>query len=182
MSDPPASRPTAPANRDAPPAARARLWDSVALWRNLAFGAGALAILALVAAALLTVPLAARGPAPRPAVAVLVDDTRQASWLALVNPAGTRLELRALTTQAPPPGRAFELWLIARADEPPRSLGLVPPGGRAVEQLPVLLRPGAMLAISVEPAGGSPSGAPTGPLVLSGAVIATDRPAPRPAN
>ncbi|MBI3513007.1 MAG: anti-sigma factor [Proteobacteria bacterium] len=164
------------------PAPRARLWDSVALWRNLAFGAGALAVLALAIAGLLTVPLAERGPTPRPAVAVLVDDARQAAWLALANPAGTRLELRALKTLAPPAGRAFELWLIAGPGEPPRSLGLLPPEGRAIEQLPVLLRPGATLAITVEPASGSPTGAPTGPVVLSGTVIATDGPPPRPAS
>src|SRR5260221_13074110 len=51
------------------PAPRASLWDSVALWRNLAFAASALAVLALVVAGLLTVPLAERGPTPRPSIA-----------------------------------------------------------------------------------------------------------------
>src|SRR5260221_395711 len=59
---------------------------------------------------------------------------------------------------------------------------VAPPEGRAMEKLPVLLRPGATLGISVEPASGSPSGAPTGPVVLSGTVIATDAPPPRPAS
>ena len=161
---------------------RARLWDSVALWRNLAFALAAITVLALASAALLTVPLAERGPVPRPLVAVLVDDARQPAWLALANPAGTRLELRALRALTPPAGRAFELWLIRAPDETPRSLGILPPHGRALEQLPVLLHAGATLAVSVGPPGGSPAGYPSGPLVLSGIVVATDGPPPATGN
>src|SRR5277367_6625638 len=95
----------------------------VALWRNLAFATGALALLAVAAALVLTVPLGDRGPAPRPQIAVLVDAARQADWLALANPAGTRLELRPLHALAPPPGSVFALWLIGGAGEPPRALG-----------------------------------------------------------
>jgi anti-sigma-K factor RskA len=150
------------------------LWDNAALWRNLSFAAAALAVLALGAALLLTVPLGARGPAPRPAVAVLVDEARQAVWLALANPTGTRLELHALRPVAPPPGRIFALWLIDRPGAAPRALGTVPPAGRAIDQLPVLLRPGATLGVSLEPATGAASLAPTGPLAQSGTVVATD--------
>jgi anti-sigma-K factor RskA len=153
---------------------RVAWWDNAALWRSLAFAAAALALLALGAALLLTVPLGARGPAPRPAVAVLVDDARQPVWLALANPAGTRLELRALRPLAPPPGRVFALWLIDRPGAAPRALGSVPPAGRAIEQLPVLLRPGALLGISLEPATGEAAAAPSGPLTQSGTVVATD--------
>jgi anti-sigma-K factor RskA len=34
------------------------------------------------------------------------------------------------------------------------------------------LRPGAVLAISIEPLGGSPTGAPTGPIIATGALSA----------
>jgi anti-sigma-K factor RskA len=151
-----------------------RLWDNTALWRNLTFASAALALLAVGAALLLTVPLGARGPAPRPTVAVLVDAAREAVWLALANPAGTRLELRALRPISPPPGRVFALWLIDRPGGVPRGLGLVPPGGRAIDQLPVLLRPGATLGVSLEPAGDEVASAPSGPLEQSGTVVATD--------
>jgi anti-sigma-K factor RskA len=154
----------------------------VALWRNLTFANGALALLAVAAALLLTVPLGDRGPAPRPQIAVLVDAARQADWLALANPAGTRLELRALHALAPPPDSVFALWLIAGPGEPPRALSRFDVSrldasrmttGWAIEQLPVLLRPGATLAISIEPAGGGRA-TPSGPLVDSGTVVATD--------
>jgi anti-sigma-K factor RskA len=151
-----------------------KLWDNAALWRNLTFAFAALTLLAVGAALLLTVPLGARGPAPRPTVAVLVDEARRAVWLALANPAGTRLELRALQPIAPPPGRVFALWLIDRPGAVPRALGPLPQGGRAIDQLPVLLRPGATLGVSLEPAGDDAVSAPSGPLEQSGTVVATD--------
>ena len=54
----------------------------------------------------------------------------------------------------------------------PRSLGTMAGGKRmhmSVEQaLAQLLRAGATIAVSVEPAGGSPTGQPTGPVIASG--------------
>jgi anti-sigma-K factor RskA len=35
------------------------------------------------------------------------------------------------------------------------------------------LKPGATLAVSVEPVGGSPTGQPTGPVILTGKLTAT---------
>jgi anti-sigma-K factor RskA len=58
---------------------------------------------------------------------------------------------------------------------PPRSLGLLRGDGSTVlprDRLPrELLKGGAAaLAVSVEPAGGSPTGTPTGPVVYAGAL------------
>ncbi len=53
----------------------------------------------------------------------------------------------------------------------PISLGLVPEdGGRLVldRSLRDQLSAGALIAVSLEPAGGSPTGVATGPVVLSG--------------
>lgn len=68
-----------------------------------------------------------------------------------------------------------ELWVIP-AGGAPRSLGVVVarPGWRAVAPaLAASLTPGATLAVSVEPRGGSPTGKPTGPVIVSGIVSAT---------
>lgn len=65
---------------------------------------------------------------------------------------------------APQSGRDLELWLIA-GEAPPASLGVLPAGRSARVTLPEALRaglPGAILAVSDEPQGGSPTGAPTG--------------------
>jgi len=65
---------------------------------------------------------------------------------------------------APATGRDLELWLIA-GEAAPVSLGVLPAARTARVTLPQTLRtglPGAVLAVSDEPAGGSPTGAPTG--------------------
>lgn len=67
--------------------------------------------------------------------------------------------------------RAVELWVIP-ADGRPRSLGVLPqdrPGWRSAPAADLReLRAGATLAVSLEPAGGSPTGLPTGPVIASG--------------
>ena len=73
---------------------------------------------------------------------------------------------------AAPEGRALELWLIA-GSAAPVSLGVLPDTGTARFDIAELLRPqllGAVLAISDEPPGGSPTGAPTGSVLATGAI------------
>ncbi|WP_163846132.1 anti-sigma factor [Pseudooceanicola aestuarii] len=74
-------------------------------------------------------------------------------------------------------GRAHELWLIAPGGAAPVSV-LVWNAGSAQDSrtvtLPEALRgalPGATLAISDEPQGGSPTGAPTGAVLATGTVV-----------
>ena len=70
------------------------------------------------------------------------------------------------------PGRALELWLIAGEDAPV-SLGVMPQDAQAILAVPDDLRrrvAGAVLAISDEPQGGSPTGAPTGAVLAVGPV------------
>jgi anti-sigma-K factor RskA len=73
-----------------------------------------------------------------------------------------------------PADRVAELWLIP-ADGKPRSLGLL----RADRPVTLALSPNlagqataaAVLAVSLEPPGGSPTGAPTGPVIGQGKLI-----------
>ncbi|MEC9311615.1 MAG: anti-sigma factor, partial [Pseudomonadota bacterium] len=74
---------------------------------------------------------------------------------------------------APRPGRALELWLIADGAEAPVSLGVLPDENEIFVTLPAELVQqfaGATLAISDEPEGGSPTGAPTGAVLAAAAV------------
>ena len=68
-----------------------------------------------------------------------------------------------------------QLWL-AQAEGPPLSLGLLErdPDGRQVADAAGAGPAGAgrLMAISLEPPGGSPTGAPTGPVVSHGVLIA----------
>ncbi|MEI4470130.1 anti-sigma factor [Frigidibacter sp. MR17.24] len=67
------------------------------------------------------------------------------------------------TSSPPAPGRgAYQLWVI-RAGQP-RSLGLL---GAAETVVSASLAPGDVLAVSLEPAGGSPTGLPTGPVLAT---------------
>jgi len=64
-------------------------------------------------------------------------------------------------------GRVHQLWIIAPG-EAPISLGLL--AGMDLTLDYPLPPPGWLLAVSVEPEGGSPSGLPTGPVILSAQV------------
>ncbi|UWQ22213.1 anti-sigma factor domain-containing protein [Jannaschia sp. W003] len=68
-----------------------------------------------------------------------------------------------------PPGRVLELWVIAEGAAP-RSLGVVEPGAAVLKLAGIAVPPGAVLALSEEPPGGAPDGAPTGAVVASGTV------------
>ena len=50
----------------------------------------------------------------------------------------------------------------------PRSLGLLPGGSGDVALRGKVLADADTLAVTIEPAGGSPTGAPTGPIVYAG--------------
>jgi anti-sigma-K factor RskA len=71
---------------------------------------------------------------------------------------------------AAPEGRVRELWLIAQGASGPVSLGLLEANGSTRIRVPDDIAPGVRtgtIAISEEPFGGSPTGAPTGPVVAT---------------
>ena len=71
------------------------------------------------------------------------------------------------------PAQSYELWLLPPGGGKPESMAVL---GRLDAQFTLAavhvgrVTAGAQLAVSVEPAGGSPTGAPTGPVILVGAV------------
>ena len=139
-------------------------WDSLWLWRGTAF-AGAAAALLLAFGLFAALDHANRQPAM---VAVLLTDTNVAA--AVVNTfADGRVEVLPLQDIAVPQGRALEIWTLWDRAAGPRSIGLID-RARAVplrlDNLP--LGTGQLFEITVEPAGGSPIGRPTGPIVAKG--------------
>ena len=68
-----------------------------------------------------------------------------------------------------------ELWLITDASPNPISLGVINAKGETrldvASETASLIAEGAVLAISLEPIGGSPSGLPTGPVVASASLV-----------
>lgn len=82
--------------------------------------------------------------------------------------------LRMPAAIAVPAGRSAQLWLIAGTDRP-APIGILEASGdgfSAELRLPAKVAPGTVLAISIEPMGGSPTGQPTGPVVASGPLTA----------
>ncbi|WP_300019241.1 anti-sigma factor [uncultured Roseobacter sp.] len=65
------------------------------------------------------------------------------------------------------PDRALELWAIGEAGVP-MSLGLLIASEDFAISTGLQLQPGTTLAVSLEPLGGSPTGAPTGPVLSAG--------------
>jgi len=89
------------------------------------------------------------------------------------SPDARALTLRATRPMVAAANQSYELWLIPAEGGDPVSLGVLGAlDGRLViaQKERARLRPGATLALSVEPAGGSPTGKPTGPVILAGRV------------
>jgi anti-sigma-K factor RskA len=166
-------------SREVWPAIQARLFGAAAnaavgapgWWHRLALWRGAAAF-ATVAAIGLGVLLSQPQPAAPPLVIVLnanpdAQGVQPVSFVASVTPDGRALVLKPLAGVPLDAGRALELWAVPGAGAP-RSLGLVS-GDRATTVLRTRLLEGtAAFAVSIEPAGGSPTGAPSGPIVSVG--------------
>ena len=162
-------------------------------WRSFAVLTGAVAaLLALVVAValyqpgLLPFPTAAgRQPSPvataqAPSapgarlVAVLQQDPTAPAFLLTVDTQNRTLTVRRVSA-APDAQRSYELWLISSKPPSPRSLGVVGGSEFTTRAIPAgldvdSLRAGSY-AISLEPSGGSPSGAPTGPILFTGKMV-----------
>jgi anti-sigma-K factor RskA len=104
-------------------------------------------------------------------VAVLTSEGAAPKFVATVNVAEGTLSIRQVGQDAMPADRSYELWAI-ESGQAPKSLGLVQ---QAKLSVPMEHFPGdTTLAISLEPQGGSPTGAPTGQVVFSGTLIPTE--------
>jgi anti-sigma-K factor RskA len=148
----------------APSVPRTGLWQSLAFWRGLTLASGALAA-ACLAALLYVGTLAPKAP-----LIAALDGAGKHAFVAAVDARrGTVLVVPAALSVAA--DRVPELWLIAPGDKP-RSLGLIDPDKPVALTIPAGLlaqaTTQAVLAVSLEPPGGSPTGQPTGPVIASG--------------
>lgn len=80
---------------------------------------------------------------------------------------GEELHIARVAGPAAESGRVHELWLII-GDAAPVSLGVIT--GQELILASTGLSAGMVLAISLEPTGGSQTGAPTGPVLVTGVV------------
>jgi anti-sigma-K factor RskA len=114
-------------------------------------------------------------PQDRTLVAVLQKDAQSPAFLVSVDLDKRVLTIRPVAAE-PQRGKSYELWLVNDELKTPRSLGVVgdKPFTVVHPQLagysPKVIEQ-ATLAVSLEPEGGSPTGAPTGPVLWAGKLI-----------
>lgn len=154
----------------------AGFWDRVAFWRPV--GILATGAMAALLAAVILVPAVKPPPEvetiPESYIAVLSDaKTQRPVLIATAGRHDARLSVKALDPAILVSGKSLELWAIPRQGGP-RSLGLLDTE-RATLKLAAeadrTLREIPLLAVSLEPRGGSPTGAPTGPVLYSGPCV-----------
>lgn len=136
-------------------------------------------------AALVSTGIALRSPQPAPApqvaqlqpvsplfqsVAALSETGGAPALLVTYDKATGKMKVLPVNV-SPRPGHSLELWVIA-GKAAPKSIGLMKEGAAtALEQMAIDMHQENTIAVSVEPMGGSPTGAPTGPVIYSGKMV-----------
>ncbi len=146
-------------------------WDSLSFWRGAAFATSlaGLVLIAGFAASLMRAP-----QAPIYVAILLTENSNEPA--ALVNAfADGRAELVPLRDIAVPDGRTLQVWTLWDRAVGPRSIGLA----QAIRTMNLNLNnlpatgQGQLFEITLEPKGGSPTGRPTGPILMKGLTTRT---------
>jgi anti-sigma-K factor RskA len=148
-------------------------------WRRLAFWRGFSAIGTAVAVGLALL-VVSPGPVQPPIVVVLsaaaappgspAGTVAPASFIASISPDGRAMVTKPLVNVSMEAGRSLELWSLPPQGAP-RSLGVIAADKATVVQRGKVLEGTTGFAVSLEPAGGSPTGAPTGPILYVGKLL-----------
>ncbi len=145
---------------------RGGLWNSLLLWRVVTLACLVLTLgVVAVNSGIFRFPQ--RG---KPLIADLSAQNSAITLMASYDGQNGRLKVTPVAA-GQPEQKSLELWLI-RGNDPARALGVLPQTGEGEIAIPDDIRSdmseGAILAVSVEPFGGSPTGKPTGEVVASG--------------
>ena len=139
----------------------------LAFWRIATAVAG---VVALGLALQLATPL----PVQPPIVVVLAPaapapgGVTTTGFVAGISADGRALVTRPLQVSQPAADHALELWSLPANGGAPRSLGLIASDRATVVERGRVLDGTTAFAVSLEPPGGSPTGAPTGPVLYVG--------------
>jgi anti-sigma-K factor RskA len=143
-------------------------------WRTAALAGGALA--AALAVAFVRQDMVRKGLPPEASnfVAVLQKDAASPAFLVEVDLNSRLLTVRPVAAERQP-GKSYELWIIHDKLGPPKSLGVVSDQGFTVRPALSGYDPSvvesAVYAVTLEPAGGSPNGRPSGPPLWAGKLV-----------
>ena len=108
---------------------------------------------------------------PQQEIAVFQTSDAKAWWL--VSKADRKLTVKATTAVGEKQLNDYQLWMLPANGAAPVSLGLLPQQGEQILDWPAAADgiTIAALAVSLEPRGGSPTGAPTGPVLFTAEII-----------
>ncbi|WP_203299029.1 anti-sigma factor [Marinobacter sediminum] len=126
--------------------------------------------LVATAAAVMMAVLIVQQPVPAPQLsgAIVQANVSDPLWLVSESGPDRLLKLRSIAASAADAGKDYELWVVPEQGQP-LSLGVIPAGGvhqvTLTDEARTALSQSRTLAISLEPVGGSPTGAPTGPIL-----------------
>jgi anti-sigma-K factor RskA len=143
----------------------ASLWQNLSFWRPAAMAAG-------LAAVVLGFGLSnqlAKPPEKPVYVAVLQTGDGRAGAVVNAYADGT-VTMVPLETIGVPEGRILEVWTLQTRQQGPVSVGRLDKARTLKLDLKALSRPdvGHLFEITLEPTGGSPTGKPTGPVLMKG--------------
>ena len=140
-------------------------------WRMSAIAASALA-----ASLALVIGVREFGPKTpsKNLVAVLQKDAASPAFLVSVDIDNKLMTVRPVAAKREK-GKSYELWIVQDSLGAPKSLGVIDDDNPMRRATLAAYKPdvieSATLAVSLEPEGGSPTGAPTGPVVFTGKLI-----------
>ncbi len=152
----------APQRVTAPAARPAGFWNSLPVWRGISALAAGVAVL-------MAVLLSLEDPARPTLIAVLTTDAGRPGAIVEAFDDG-RVRLIPLQAIDVPEGRALQVWTLRSREEGPISVGLLDQARTVRLDLGSLPKPGSgqLFEITLEPETGSPTGRPTGPILMKG--------------
>lgn len=143
------------------------LREDLSFWRGLGMVSTALAMILL--SVLLSRQVETTAPAAA-TLAMLSDDKSQPVAVVTTDAERRLVVVKVIAPQTIAANKSLELWVVPK-EGAPRSLGLIAASGTVTLPWPENATPQntALLAISLEPKGGSPNpNAPSGPIVFKG--------------
>jgi anti-sigma-K factor RskA len=160
----------AAASRATPaPGAWNQFWNNLAALRATALGASFATLILAVG-----LGFAIRAATQQPTmVAVLLDGNRAGAVVHAI--ADGRVVLVPITSITVPAGRALQVWTLPSRERGPVSVGLMDQARTlqlSLKDLPPPA-PDQLFEITLEPAAGSPTGRPTGPVLFKGTTAQT---------
>ena len=143
-------------------------------WQRVALAASAIAAsLVLYIATMQFLPGTSTPPGSS-FVAILQSDDKTAHFVASVDLERSRIDILRMGP-GPTGDKTYELWAVGGGRAKPQSLGLVSAAGSIpvdlLKKSNAKVLQNTVLAVSLEPTGGSPTGQPTGPVLFTGKLV-----------